>query len=748
MSLRPLAVLSLALPFLCAQAPHATNDAAPPIVVSQGAGLQVDPEGGLVGGAGGYAVRFTAAGMRFEPALGRTVEQTHHLSLAARSLRRGGDDLLALPSLVEPVLADLAAVYEHGPTIHERFDVRTSCVELSWRFAQPLPGSGDLVVTYDLGTSLPAATSPSRTGGIAFTLPNGSGVAIGGVTGIDARGTKVAGGLHYADGVLSLSLPGEFLARAVYPVVLDPAIGNPVAVTPFSDSGEPDLCYNAINATFLAVWEEEFSATDVRIRGQRLLSNGNLLGSMIVFSSSGVAVQPRVANLRMLSRWAVVWTQQSGSTSSLRLQTVSAGSGTITHSLLLNSSTSATFHDADVAGEVTTSPGSVHDLAIVYRDTGLAAIRKRHVFFDSNDAIHGGTVVTLWANDTTLSTSFSQPEMSRAAGANGALLVVARRLFGVNQNASIRACRVQISGSSVGPYATLTSATAPSDVLDPDVDGIGDRWIVTYRATGTTPLGLSQRIDYDAAMNTLGASPSELMFSLTSTPSVAYGPGLTWVGHYLNGYNGVKDFKLFCVDTASGAYCNDFILGTVTPSFQPWVISTRIVAAGGTSSGSPQLETGLVVWSQPVFNSSATQVGHEVRVQQIRSHGSGGTTTDLGGACGNGGTQSFVQPPALGTNNFECDVDGLPAGALLTIFNLAPVGAPIPCGACSWTPFAVTLTPPIVAGAARVEFPIPCVSQLNGAELETQWTTIHPAQAPCPLVPGFVMSNRVKLTIH
>ena len=159
-------------------------------------------------------------------------------------------------------------------------------------------------------------------------------------------------------------------------------------------------------------------------------------------------------------------------------------------------------------------------------------------------------------------------------------------------------------------------------------------------------------------------------------------------------------------------------------------------------------QAGLIVWSEPVAGGPfGVQVGYQVRAQRLRSYGTGGTITNRGGGCGIRGTQAFSHNPAIGSNDFECSISGLPAGALLTIFNLSAIVPKLVCGPCQWVPFAITVTPPIVANSASVSFPIPCLPSLVGETFETQWTTLDFAQAPCGLLPGFVVSDRSAFSI-
>ena len=73
--------------------------------------------------------------------------------------------------------------------------------------------------------------------------------------------------------------------------------------------------------------------------------------------------------------------------------------------------------------------------------------------------------------------------------------------------------------------------------------------------------------------------------------------------------------------------------------------------------------------------------------------------------------------------------------------------AALPCGPGSWLPVSVTRAVPVAGSSASVEFPIPCMSSLVGAQFDVQWTTIDFPQAPCPTFPGLVLSDRMRMTL-
>jgi hypothetical protein len=265
------------------------------------------------------------------------------------------------------------------------------------------------------------------------------------------------------------------------------------------------------------------------------------------------------------------------------------------------------------------------------------------------------------------------------------------------------------------------------EITDPDVDGHDGRWIVAWQQNvfGTTNYNLACRGISQSATGGLALGPTNTPLPTVGPPAVNVGftPGRTWLS-----YRDSLQVHVRAVDSGSCIDCADHTnFGS----------GGNMIVATAASGGATDVEVSLVVWNN---NSSLV-------AQRLQNHGLAGGTTNLGGGCGAGGTQTLSHQPGIGSSGLVCTVNSLPPGALVTFFNFAAPGSTLPCGTCVWTPFSVTQTPPIVSGAASVEFPIPCLTSLIGAQFETQWTTIALSQTPCPLLPGFALSDRMLMTI-
>jgi hypothetical protein len=713
------------------------------LALTQGVGLQATGDSALGGGAD-YRVLFGVDGVRFEPALSRTCPETQHLRLRVASVRRGSTVVLPTPLRTLPRCEATTVCYPHADGVTERYEVRPDAVALSWTFADCPAGAGDLVVRYAVDTSLGAPAVEAR--GHVFGGEHG-GVCIGGVTGIDARGRTIAGATAWVDGGLELSLPAEFVANASYPLVLDPTIGT---VVPVSSSlswadGEPDVAFDIATSHYLVVWERTFSATNVDIRGQRVSAAGSLVGGTIFFGSNGVAGKPRVANSNQLDRFGVVWIQQVGTTSSIQFQTVDVGNSTLSTPVVVATTTATPFPTADV-GCATNAVGAGTGFFIVYDDDNNHQIRGFMVAFDAQ-----GTMWTSGGNlmSNPLFTSLEEPAIARAAAQLGSGPPYAQRDFGfvvkqrnvLNNSSSIlfRIVGLQTSGtvSTWGGSEIVVATSSSNNLGRPDVDGYDGRWVIAYERLGSgltydAVIAASVTWDPNAFTATLGNSTTIGGSSLfrATRPTVGYAAGRSWIGHrYVVASTSTTTLRVLAVDTDTCTACND--------SFSvPYSGGDRIVVGTKTSGGLVNDTTSFAVFDDSF---------DDVAGQRLVHYGSSGTYQDLGGSCGAAGNLAWNHPPGIGSP-LQCQLSGMTTTSIAAVFNLSPPTTAVPCGPCHWTPFSATLGTPILFGIATVEFVVPCIPSLAGAQFEAQWTVVDLVQAPCSVFPGIVLSNRSLVT--
>jgi hypothetical protein len=723
----------LLLPAL-AGTPLAAQDAgnAPPAtatVVSRSAGLRSDDDGtGLLGGAADYRVRFTPAGMRFEPALGSAARTTQHLALRPLWLARGANVLAEFGSPTVPVADGLVARYARGGGATERYELRADAVELTWHFAEPLPGDGDVVVRYAVDTSLPARRPHGD--GLVFELSQLGGARIGGVHGIDAAGRRADGTLRLVPGGVELVLPAAFVATARYPLVLDPTIGAIVPVeSNLANDADPDVAYDATTDRWLVVWQRTFASADRDIRGQRLSSTGALVGGTILFNSAGIASRPQLANLRTRARFGVVWSQNTFLATTIEFAAVDAASGAITHSTYISSPNGLQVHLADIGAESDAPAGAGRDFVIVFANQlngpGTFLLAKR-LWFTAADMLQAAPTYQV---DMVGFSLHEHVNISRAAGSDRRLLVTATNQWGV------RVAVVRTDSSQVEAFTTISEAGFTH--VASDVDGRAGRWVLCRErrptAGGNSSI-VTAPVTFANGTLTIGAAvvSDGGTYSDASSPSLGYAPGKTWLGYRRRMVLSTQAaLRVSGIDATTCVSCNDVFSDTVTGPENRIVVGT--MASGGATTG----DNALAVWAR----------AGDVHAQRLVNHGNGGTVTMLGGACGSGGTQSFAHNPAIGSSGLACSVSGLPPSTAMSVFNLSPVMSLTSCGPCQWLPFAEIQMVNVLAGTASIELPIPCQQTLIGTQFETQWTTVDASQTNCSVLPGYMMTNRALLTI-
>jgi hypothetical protein len=284
---------------------------------------------------------------------------------------------------------------------------------------------------------------------------------------------------------------------------------------------------------------------------------------------------------------------------------------------------------------------------------------------------------------------------------------------------------------ATGPGATLASSTTTT-LSKPDVDGWAGRWVATWEQGGNRIQVVPISLTVGPIFTTLspgtiatfgGTSSSQL-----SSPTIGYTPAKSWLGHRASTILiGSQTLRAMGLDSMTCTSCNDTFSRSIAGTEDHLVVATM------TSGGVPAGNSALAVWREST----------NIYAQRLTSSSQNGTLQDIGGRCGIGGTQSFTGTPAIGNNNLHCSVDGLSGTATISVFNFNAPGLGVNCGACVWVPFGGTQIRLVALGHAGASLVIPCLSSLVGSSYETQWTTLDDSQAPCSLLPGVVVSERV-----
>ena len=165
--------------------------------------------------------------------------------------------------------------YLRGAII-ERYLARANDIEQQFVIAEPLPLQGqDLVVAGVVGSHgrfMPAEDGWLWVGRKGF-------VHLSDVYVYDAQGNEVEARMEVTESSTRITVDGVALAKAVYPVTIDPVIGaNDQRISDMAGLGsgtgvadDPDVAYGSTQSEFFAVWEGTEAAAgaeEVRIFGQ------------------------------------------------------------------------------------------------------------------------------------------------------------------------------------------------------------------------------------------------------------------------------------------------------------------------------------------------------------------------------------------------------------------------------------------------------------------------------------------------
>ncbi|MCA8978168.1 MAG: hypothetical protein KDC98_25800 [Planctomycetes bacterium] len=170
----------------------------------------------------GYKVSFHD-GMTFVPYLGADYPHNQPWSWRTVSVRAGTEELLAGDRAAEHRNDDYRYEYRLG-AVTETYDVRAEGLEQSFVIHAPT-GAGELVVTGAITTGLDAATVPAAHRALVFHDDGGRPIfEYGAAIAFDATGRRTPVATAFADGLITLTVPADWMATAAFPVTIDPLL--------------------------------------------------------------------------------------------------------------------------------------------------------------------------------------------------------------------------------------------------------------------------------------------------------------------------------------------------------------------------------------------------------------------------------------------------------------------------------------------------------------------------------------------
>ncbi|TAJ21534.1 MAG: hypothetical protein EPO68_04540 [Planctomycetota bacterium] len=707
------------------------------------ASVGLEPRGDhLHGGGADYKARFDAQGFTFVPALGRAVEHEQSLHFALRSAGREHGPALALDLAAAPSVDGISAVYERAALV-ERYALSSAGVEQSFEIAAPPAGDGDLVVRGAFASTLPRTEAVA---GLRFATHEHGGVSIGAVTGIDALGRSVQGSLALADGELELRLPDAFVDQAAWPVLVDPLFGTVFGVSAgANDDSSPDVANEASNNTYVVTWQRDFSSASSEIRAQRVQTDGNLAGGTIFVSSGGYNAHPSIAGNTLTNAMLIAW-QTAGNVFgpyNVVCRNVDTNTGILSAATLPLASDPGNEIDPVVGGE------AIKLIALDKQEVLVVWAAESFGIKGAQVRIPAGagdpSVVSTFTVATDTPTEYNlRPAITKHGADEGVHLVVWQRrpdlLIGPSD---LHAQMVSRYGVLIGPPAVV--ADTAFDERDAAVDSMPDgaAFVIAYEREEADLLGhdvYARSLIPSNGVLTSGAGPVAIDADdddEESDPAVICPGAKAWIAYCDQTTFANSTIRVEAFDPKKLVQCEDVVFAQPTGIAQkPALAYVYAAYLGGVQS--------LLTWS--VLDEAPPFPG-DIHAQLLLTHAGTGTTQDLGGGCGGGGTLSNTFTPDIGSGLFLLSCTGIDPGAFKAILNFNLPTPPLSCGSCAWVPFFLPIGQTIqVPGSAAFLTPIPCDPALIGGQLDAQFTSFLTSGSPCSLFPNVSLSNRLRLT--
>ena len=267
-------------------------------------------DGSFRGEGRGHRASFTGLGAKIGVA--HPDDSDSDVSATFRLDDHGRAGHTALVTACEPVRGGADYLqYDHGLVV-ERYRVDAGGFEQSFVLRERPAGHGDYVIgvaVTGVGLELPKLAAAHQSVAVRHqgceTIRYGEAVVF-------ERGGQPVPIATRCDGAgrIELVVPGDFLDRASYPVVVDPAVG-PVFLPAggyFSDQS-PDASHDVDSNRYMVVWERTFSGSNVEIRGRIFDDTGLAVSPIVSITNSGLCRNPAVAWIPQQDAYVVVWEQ-------------------------------------------------------------------------------------------------------------------------------------------------------------------------------------------------------------------------------------------------------------------------------------------------------------------------------------------------------------------------------------------------------------------------------------------------------
>lgn len=695
---------------------------------SGGHGIQLR-DGRPLGLGRGYRADFAAGRVDFVPALGAKAANELPLSFELEEIRLGDELVHAADPTVEPTLDGDFVRYARGAAIVEQYEVQEGAVHQSFLFDElPFGKGGDLVVRGRLHTDLPAPLV-LEDGGLLFEEPGVGGVTVGAVTGIDANGASVQGTLRSDGEHLELVLPGDFVANAAFPLLLDPILAPLVAV---NDSGwndrNPDLCY--AGSSYYVVWERVFAANSSSIMLQRVSLQGALMGAPEVVYSSQINQDPAVGFVDATNRLLIAWTYAHS------VDPASTKIAMASYDVLSDDVSPADYvhfpggpqSRVRVGGD---ESGTDDEAFLVWQEEGFGI---RGILVNVPDGpVPAAATPVIEIDDSTGTQDALHPDISESVSFDGDFLVVWERRSTTNGIGQVWGRAYNRNGAPlwVGPTFLSSHVVFSYSAHYPSVDGNGETFLVAYergediqatnfdiacRPVTIRPDGLDTPLLAEVVAGTPDDDQLRPCVTVTGTTAV-----VAWIDQFF-WFNGVgyPAYSAFAknVDLFSGEPWGELELMHSGDFLNDLAVAAR-ASGDWMTSGSA-----MFAWGATAFGA-----GHsDVAALRYSAPGSVGISAS---GCGSSG-EHFVENAVAGNDEFAIHLRGSTPDSFAVLV-IAGSSEPVECGPCTLFPKleSVYYETTDANGDARVDIPIGV--ELAGVTFLSQWAVFAPGGA-CTLV--------------
>lgn len=673
----------------------------------------------------------------FTPALGERAERNFPLSLRTESIGRGPTRVAVDATAARE--NGLRASYDRG-TVVERHDVSPRGLAMSFVFDRLPDGRGDLVVRLAVTTELPLTHIGND--GLRFERSDLGGVAIGGVTGIDARGERIAGSIACDGATIELRLPAAFVDHAALPLVLDPQIGTVIAVTNSpADYEDPELAAPfGTNGSYVCAFTFALSASDHDIRAIRIGTNGTPVGGLFAITTgANDDVDPTVGFVTLRNAHVIAW-QRGGDLFARTLTQTLSGTDVVGSEVTVASGTDNQI-EPDLGSESTTT---ADDAVLVYRNATQNTIQGVQLQVSSTGTMSVFGTTTLVP--APLLANVGRPRISHHGGTAGRFLIVYPRTSLI-AGSDTKPQLVMVDRNLV-VLATAAATSTTNDEDSPDVDGDGDRFVVVFESEASEGSGDNEiravSVSFDEHQGTLWTAIPQPVTSIANVdeidPAIAcFRDGSAMVGWRRRAAPGSTNTEVFMktIDQLSCAECEPVVLLANTAD-----IETNLTIA----AHSVQNDNGVVLWETSTaatnngdLDAVVWQAADGTRSKPFGAQDCGLALPTIGGCARAGNLNHLVQ--VHGT-------DGTSFGSLILSLNASW----ITCGNCRLyaDPFDGIVVSSVSGtdGFASTIVSIPPLSILNGLTFYAQWIlNNNTGNAACSWLSAD-FSNAVAITIE